>query len=79
MATKQNLSRKVDYSLLERFTELLICSGCFKKHEHQPVRQLVSGRHRPLALCPECASKRQGSNPDRAPVLKLKKTHSYHH
>ena len=48
MATKQNLSRKVDYSLLERFTELLICSGCFKKHEHQPVRQLVSGRHRPL-------------------------------
>jgi hypothetical protein len=76
MVTKQNLSRKVDYSLLERFTELLICSGCFKKHEHQPVRQLVSGRHRPLALCPECASKRQSSNPNRAPVLKLKKTHS---
>jgi hypothetical protein len=76
MATKQNLSRKVDYSLLERFTELLICSGCFKKHEHQPVRQLVSGRHRPIALCHECASKRQGNNPNRAPVLKLKKTHS---
>jgi hypothetical protein len=79
MVTKQNLSRKVDYSLLERFTELLICSGCFKKHEHQPVRQLVSGRHRPIALCQECASKRQGSNPNRAPVLKLKKTHSQRH
>ena len=79
MATKNNLSRKVDYSLLERFTELLICSGCFKKHEHQPVRQLVSGRHRPLALCPECASKRQGTNPNRASVLKLKKTHSQRH
>ena len=76
MAGNGHTNHKVDYSLLERFTELLICSGCFKKHEHQPVRQLVSGRHRPLALCPECASKRQGTNPNRAPVLKLKKTHS---
>jgi len=75
MAAKQNLSRKVDYSLLERFTELLICSGCFKKHEHQPVRQLVSGRHRPLALCPECASKRQAVT--KAPILRLKKTNAY--
>ena len=75
MATKQNVSRKVDYSLLERFTELLICSGCFKKHEHQPVRQLVSGRHRPLALCPECAAKRQAVT--KAPVLRLKKTNAY--
>ena len=75
MAAKQNLSRKVDYSLLERFTELLICSGCFKKHEHQPVRQLVSGRHRPLALCPECAGKRQAVT--KAPVLRLKKTNAY--
>ena len=75
MATKQNLSGKVDYSLLERFTELLICSGCFKKNEHQPVRQLVSGRHRPLALCPECASKRQAVT--KAPILHLKKTNAY--
>jgi len=59
MADQEHANRKVDYSLLERFTELLICSGCFKKHEHQPVRQVVSGRHRPLALCPECAAKRQ--------------------
>ena len=77
MATKQKLPSKVNYSLLERFTELLICSGCFKKHERQPVRQLVSGRHRPLALCHECASKRQATN--RAPVLKLRKTHSQHY
>ena len=73
MAIEKGLSGKVNYSLLERFTELLICSGCFKKHEHQPVRQLMSGRHRPLALCHECASKRQAAN--RAPIIKLKQTH----
>jgi hypothetical protein len=75
MATKKNFSSNIDYSLLERFTELLICSGCFKKHEHQPVRQLVSGRHRPLALCLECGSKRQALT--KAPVLHLKRTNAY--
>jgi hypothetical protein len=77
MAGNGHTNHKVDYSLLERFTELLICSGCFKKHEHQPVRQLVSGRHRPIALCPECASTRQATT--RAPILKLKRTHSQRH
>ena len=75
MADKEKSRCEGDYSLLERFTELLICSGCFKKHQHQPIRQLVSGRHRPLALCPECASKRQAVT--KAPILKLKKTNAY--
>jgi len=73
MATKASL--KVDYSLLERFTELLICSRCFRKHQRQPVRQLVSGRHRPLALCQECAGKEHADH--RAPVLLIKQHRSY--
>ncbi len=57
MGRKVAKARKVDYSLLHRFTELIICSRCFKKQIRQPVRQLLSGRHRPLAMCHECASK----------------------
>jgi hypothetical protein len=75
MATKAKPTRKVDYSLLERFTELLICSRCFRKHMRQPVRQLVSGRHRPLALCHECASKAHADH--RAPVLLIKQQRSF--
>jgi len=75
MATKAKSTRKVDYSLLERFTELLICSRCFRKHMRQPVRQLVSGRHRPIALCQECASKELSDY--RAPVLRIKTQRSY--
>jgi hypothetical protein len=75
MATQEKPAAKVDYSLLERFTELLICSGCFKKHVRQPVRQLVSGRHRPLALCSDCASKRQDSC--RAPIVRLRQNFHY--
>ena len=67
---KNTRSKNVDYSLLERFTELLICSCCFKKHVRQPVRQLVSGRHRPLALCGKCAAKRESSC--RAPIIRLR-------
>jgi len=70
MAAKASSKKKVDYSLLERFTELLICSRCFKQKVRQPVRQLVSGRHRPLALCHDCA--REEFADHRAPVVRIK-------
>jgi len=57
MASDVRSEHKVNYSLLDRFTELLICSRCFKRHVRQPVRQLLSTRHRPLALCNECSCK----------------------
>jgi superfamily II helicase len=65
----------VDYSMLDRFTELLICSRCFSKHIRQPIRQLVSTRHRPLALCQECASEQMVSG--RAPVLRIRQHFQY--
>ncbi len=46
---------KVSYALMARFTELLLCSRCFSQQVRQPVRQLMSSHHRPLALCHECS------------------------
>lgn len=71
MAARMDTVNKVDYSLLERFTELLICARCFRKHIRQPVRQLVSGRHRPLALCHECATKAAAD--EAAPVVRMRR------
>jgi DNA-directed RNA polymerase subunit RPC12/RpoP len=75
MATRKKAKCKVDYSMLDRFTELLICSRCYGKHVHQPIRQLVSTRHRPLALCQECASKQMLNV--RAPVLRIRQHFQY--
>lgn len=75
MATQKRPACKVDYSMLDRFTELLICSRCFSKHVHQPIRQLVSTRHRPLALCQACASKQRVTA--RAQVLRLRQQYNY--
>ncbi|MDP7041564.1 MAG: hypothetical protein QGF91_02825 [Gammaproteobacteria bacterium] len=57
MASDARSNQKVSYKLLDRFTDLLICSRCFRRHVRQPVRQLLSTRHRPLALCNECSCK----------------------
>lgn len=48
--------KKVSYELLERFSELLICGRCFRKHVRKPVRQLMSSHHRPVALCHDCSN-----------------------
>jgi hypothetical protein len=63
-------AQKVDYSLLERFTDLLICSRCFKRKVHHPVRQLLSSHHRPLPLCHECAG--TDTEMKRAPVVRIR-------
>jgi hypothetical protein len=57
MSSDGRSNHKVSYALLDRFTDLLICSRCFRRHVRQPVRQLLSTRHRPIALCNECACK----------------------
>lgn len=75
MARRKAPARKVDYSLLHRFTELILCSRCFKRQIRQPVRQLLSGRHRPLAMCHDCAS--QAHADYRAPVHPIRQYFHY--
>ena len=47
--------RKVSYTLLEHFSDLLICGRCFSQQVRKPVRQLLSSHHKPLALCHDCS------------------------
>jgi hypothetical protein len=50
-------AEKVSFALMGRFTELLICSRCFSHKVRRPVRQVMSSRHQPLALCHNCSRK----------------------
>lgn len=49
----QAMSR-VDYRLLQRFSELLLCSRCLCRGLRIAVRQVISHRHRPQSLCATC-------------------------
>lgn len=48
---------KVSYTLLQRVSNLLICSRCFRRNVHQPLVQVFSRHHRPLPLCPACSGR----------------------
>ena len=48
---------KVDCSLLRRWSNLLLCSGCLKKGIRKPLAQVISARHRMRTLCPGCLGK----------------------
>lgn len=52
-------SDNVDYRLLNRLSNLVICSQCLRKGKVIPVPQVIS-RHRKLTnLCGNCRSERQ--------------------
>lgn len=48
---------KVSYRLMERITDLLICSRCFRRNVRKPVTTLLSTRQRPMPVCAECSGK----------------------
>jgi len=52
MASRTNC--KVDYRLLDRLSNLVICSSCFQEGEVTPVPQVISDRHTLQNLCPDC-------------------------
>ena len=47
---------KIDFGLMERFTDRLLCGRCFRRGRRTPVPQIVSHRHRLRTLCPECSA-----------------------
>ena len=67
MATTTN--ENVSYRLLDRLSNLVICSRCLRSGVVKPVPQIISGRH---ALTNECAECR-AEHPERANARKLAK------
>jgi hypothetical protein len=44
----------VDYRLLNRLSNLVICSCCLRRGKVTPVPQVISDRHRLTNECPKC-------------------------
>lgn len=44
----------VDFRLLSKLSELVLCSRCFRKGKATPVPQMISKRHSIKNLCTSC-------------------------
>lgn len=55
------LEENVDYRLLNRLSDLVICSPCLQRGKVTPVPQVISDRH---ALTNECGDCRHQSRRD---------------
>ena len=65
----------VSYRLLNRLSNLVICSSCLRGGVVTPVPQLISGRHALTNECAACRAKkadRQGSRGKLAKLITLR-------
>jgi superfamily II helicase len=50
----------VDYRLLNKLSNLVICSHCLRSGKMTPVPQVFSKRHKPNNICTLCRHKEAG-------------------
>ncbi len=55
MATLAN--DNVDYRLLNKLSNLVICSHCLRSGKVTPVPQVISKCHTPHNVCPRCRNR----------------------
>ena len=65
--TKNN----VDYRLLNRLSNLVICSGCLREGKVTPVPHVISDRHVLTNECPDCRNESAIRNGNRRTPGKL--------
>lgn len=53
-STKVEREDNVDYRLLNRLSNLVICCRCLRQGKVTPVPQVISDRHRLTNECPDC-------------------------
>ena len=66
----------VDYRLLDRLSNLVICSGCLRRGKVTPVPQVISDRHSLTNECPKCryeSASREGLRSQMGKVLTLRR------
>ena len=66
----------VSYRLLNRLSDLVICSRCLRSGVVTPVPQIISGRHSLTNECAECRAKdieRQGHRRKLAKLLTIRR------
>ena len=67
---------KVSYRLLNRLSNLVICSRCLRAGRVTPVPQIISGRHSLTNECAECRAKnpeKQGARRKLGKLLTLRR------
>jgi hypothetical protein len=61
----------VSYRLLDRLSNLVICSRCLRAGRVTPVPQIISGRHSLTNECAECRAKNPEKRGHRSTLGKL--------
>ena len=61
----------VDYRLLNRLSNLVICSCCLRRGKVTPVPQVISDRHSLTNECPKCRHQNAGPHGYRRTIGKL--------
>jgi len=57
MAECTEHEHKVSYKLMERVTDLLICSRCFRRNVRKPITAMLSPGQKPVPICAECSGR----------------------
>ena len=65
----------VSYRLLNKLSNLVICSRCLRNGSVTPVPQVISGRHSLTNECAECRAQSAGRTGKRRKLAKLLKLH----
>jgi len=61
----------VDYRLLNRLSNLVICSSCLRRGKVTPVPQVISERRRLTNECPSCRHESAGRSGTRRTLANL--------
>ena len=61
----------VSYRLLNRLSDLVICSSCLRAGKVTPVPQIISGRHSLTNECAKCRSEHPEKRSHRRKLGKL--------
>ena len=65
----------VSYRLLNRLSDLVICSSCLRSGVVTPVPQIISGRHSLTNECVDCRAKNDKREGHRRGLAKLLTLH----
>lgn len=66
---------KVDYRLLDRLSNLVICSCCLRRGKVTPVPQVISDRHSLTNECPRCRHENRDRHGVRSKIGKVLTLH----
>ena len=65
----------VSYRLLNRLSDLVICSSCLRSGKVTPVPQVISGRHALTNECAECRTQKIANRNCRKAAISTLKIH----